>query len=226
MIPYKKFYYIYPPRPEYAISPETMLEYDNYEYLAQPKLNGDSMLIFTNGIEVHIRNRHNKEFKKNIPNTERFLTLHRETPNADTNKWMVLCGEFMAKSKLNEWSENFNNNFVIFDIIVYDSVQLIGKTFEERVTLLDQLYGVDDKEILADGIRHYKFLYTTDIPTVYRVKSFRTCFKGLYEDLVKTDMYEGVVLKRANSKLENGRSEKNNTNSQLKIRKETKNYLY
>ena len=39
-------------------------------------------------------------------------------------------------------------------------------------------------------------------------------------------MYEGWVLKKITSKLKNGLSEKNNTDSQMKFRKPTKNYSY
>jgi hypothetical protein len=39
-------------------------------------------------------------------------------------------------------------------------------------------------------------------------------------------MIEGLVMKRMNAKLELGTSENNNTKSQLKSRKPTKNYKY
>ena len=39
-------------------------------------------------------------------------------------------------------------------------------------------------------------------------------------------MYEGWVLKKRMAKLKNGLSEKNNTDSQMKFRKPTKNYSY
>jgi hypothetical protein len=39
-------------------------------------------------------------------------------------------------------------------------------------------------------------------------------------------MIEGVVMKRCNAKLEVGSSELNNSKSQIKCRKSTKNYKY
>jgi hypothetical protein len=39
-------------------------------------------------------------------------------------------------------------------------------------------------------------------------------------------MYEGLVMKRKNAKLELGTNEMNNVKSQLKCRKATKNYAY
>lgn len=228
MIIYTKYRYIYPPRAENAVDQQTLLDYDNGEYLAQPKLNGDCMEVYTNGVEVKIFNRHKKEFSKKVNIKDQFIKLHRETLGAGKgkNKWMVLVGEFMDKGKKNEWNENFNDNFVIFDIIVYDSIQLIGKTFLERSEMLDRMFGKDDIELLQDGPRRHKFLYTTAVKGVFRVKSFRDCLGALWNDLVKIDMFEGLVLKKCSSKLENGVAQKNNMSGQVKIRKATKNYNY
>jgi hypothetical protein len=43
---------------------------------------------------------------------------------------------------------------------------------------------------------------------------------------VGIDMVEGLVLKRKSAKLEVGSTENNNTKSQIKVRKATKNYKY
>lgn len=51
-------------------------------------------------------------------------------------------------------------------------------------------------------------------------------FVNIYTRLTQIDMYEGLVLKLSNVKLKNGVSQKNNTEAQIKIRKETKNYNY
>jgi ATP-dependent DNA ligase len=228
MIRYAKFRYIYPPRPENAVHVDSIGEYDDGEYMGQPKLNGDSMLVFTNGVELVYMNRHNQPFKKAMPDLSKLKLLHRQTlrEGDDENKWIVLVGEYMGKGKLDELGNNFNGNFVIFDILVHDSVQLVGITFEERERMLDQMYGKDDKVITDDGVRELPFLYVTSVPGVYRVKTFRTGLRSRWDELVKVDMYEGLVLKRARAKLENGVSERNNTSSQVKIRKETKNYKF
>jgi hypothetical protein len=44
--------------------------------------------------------------------------------------------------------------------------------------------------------------------------------------LIKIDMIEGLVLKRKSAKLEIGNTENNNTKSQVKFRKPTKNYKF
>ena len=240
MIPYKSYRYLYPPRAEKALPSSSIEQYDNHArtasgygiYGAQPKLNGDCMLIFTNGIETIVKNRHKENFKKTITMMEDLKRVHRETLDGTKNKWMVLVGEYMIKSKMNADGKVWNNKFVIFDIIVYDGMQLLGTTFEERQTLLDQLYGKEDASFTRGmndertGVYDDKFIYATSMPNIHRVRTFKDCLSALWNDLVKIDMYEGLVFKRASAKLENGLSENNNTLSQVKIRKETKNYKW
>jgi hypothetical protein len=48
----------------------------------------------------------------------------------------------------------------------------------------------------------------------------------LYDTLTPIDLIEGFVLKRKNARLEIGNTELNNVKSQIKCRKETKNYKY
>ena len=211
---YDSFKYIYPPRAENAVPTSELEIYDNGIYLAQPKANGDCMLIFTNGIETHVMNRLKSYFSKTIKLESSFKHLHRSENGQ--NKWMVLVGEHMIKSKRNFTGKIWNEKLIIFDIIVYNGIQLIGKTFKERVELLDNLYGIrgcDDK-----------FLLKTDIDNVYRVKTFYSNFKSIFDELVQVDMWEGLVFKRSNAPLEGGNSP--NKNSSFKIRKLTKNYLY
>lgn len=226
MIPYNSYRYIFPPRIENSSAPETLENYDNGTYLAQPKLNGDCMLVFTNGLETVVMDRHKKEFSKTIKMLPTLQKLHRETLTGNNNKWMVLVGEHMAKSQTNAEGKVWNDKFVIFDIIVFDGIQLIGKTFQERQELLDKLYGKEEIALTKTGAYTDKFLYSTEIEDVFRVKSFRDCFSAIWNDLVKIGMYEGLVLKRADAKLENGNTKLNNTNTQMKFRKPTKNYAY
>lgn len=210
MINYNSFRYIYPPRPEINLPPSELVKYDNGLWLGQPKLNGSNITVFTNGIEVYLYNRHNNPISNIKMKQSEFLSLHRG------NGWIVLNGEYMNKSKNNSDNELFNQKFVIFDILVYNGVQTIGKTFGERVKLIDELYPSVDYDNFIKKLTN----------NVYVVKSFYTNFTKIYDKIVQTDMYEGWVLKKITSKLKNGLSEKNNTDSQMKFRKPTKNYSY
>lgn len=235
-LPYNTFRYLFPPRPENAL-PVTLLEaYEKKGFVFQPKLNGDCCVVFMNGKDIFIYDRHKKIYTK--PRiTEDIAKLYRETiaEGLPTNKWMVLTGEYMVKSKFEKDGKLFNHKFVVHDIIAYDNFQLVGMTTTERIELLDKLYGTEDKEILEDGIRQWDYLYTTGVRNCYRVKSYSENIVGLWSEMfssVDTDeqilkfMFEGFVAKSADSPLENGSKEMNNNTLMVKFRIATKNYSY
>jgi hypothetical protein len=208
---YLSYKYLYPPRPKNAI-PDTELNFwDNGSLIAQPKLNGSNCVIFTNGVKTVVMNRHNQRLTNfNISDNE-IKDIYRG------EGWMILNGEYMNKSKSDENNQVFNHKLVIFDILGYNGDYLVGKTFEERIKLLDEIYGQVDSE------KEYLFKVTEN---VYRVKSYLTNFKDIFDNLTPIDMLEGLVMKRKNARLELGTSENNNTKSQLKCRKATRNYKY
>lgn len=209
---YLSYRYLYPPRPKNAI-PDTELEFwDNGSLIAQPKLNGSNCVIFTNGVKTIVMNRHNQRLTNfNISDNE-IKDIYRG------EGWMILNGEYMNKSKSDENNQVFNHKFVIFDILGYNGDYLVGKTFEERIQLLDEIYGQVDSE------KEYLFKVTEN---VYRVKSYVDNFKSLYDKLTQNNqLMEGLVLKRKSARLELGTSENNNTKSQIKCRVATKNYKY
>ncbi len=209
---YNKFRYIFPPRPKNAIPVDELDFWDNNTLLSQPKLNGSNSLIFTNGEKVIVMNRHNQTLTNVRVTTDEIKSIYK-----GNGEWMVLNAEYMNKSQNDETGRPFNHKFVIFDILVLDGNYLVGTTFEQRVAILNDLYGqVDCEKEHLYGISE----------NIYRVKSYNGGFLDLYNDLIKIDMYEGLVMKRKNAKLELGTSENNNVKSQLKIRKVTKNYKY
>ena len=131
--------------------------------------------------------------------------------------WIVINGEYMNKSKRDENGNVFNHKFVIFDILVFENDYLVGSTFKQRVSLLDDIYGKVECE------KDYLYKISENI---YRVKTYETGFDSLYNIFITIDMLEGLVMKRGNAKLEIGLTEKNNVKTQLKCRKPTKNYKY
>ena len=209
---YINYRYLYPPRPKNAISPNDLTFWDNNSLLAQPKLNGSNCLIFTNGVKVVVMNRHNQRLTNFRLTDEEVKSLYR-----GNGGWMILNGEYLNKSKMDETGQPFNHKFVIFDILCFDGDYLVGKTFEERVQLLDTLYDQINCE------KEYLFGISEN---VYRVKSYLSGFNDLFNKLTPIDMIEGLVMKRRNARLEIGSSEMNNVKSQIKCRKATKNYKY
>lgn len=211
MIKFDSFHYIFPPRPKNAV-PTTELDFwDNNMMIAQPKLNGSNAVIFMNGKDVYFFNRHNQRMTNVQLDKEELLKLY------SGEGWMVINGEYMNKSKNDENGLTFNHKLVIFDILVHDGTYLLGTSFQDRINLLDNLYGKRESD--------KKYLYSIS-ENIYHVKSFTSNFKTLFDELIKVDMIEGLVCKRKSAKLEIGTTENNNTKSQIKFRKPTKNYKF
>jgi hypothetical protein len=209
---YSDYLYLYPPRPKNAIQSSDLNFWDNGTLIAQPKVNGSNCLIFTNGVRYVVMNRHGQRLTNFTLTEVEIKSLYR-----GSGGWMVINGEYLNKNKMDENRKVFNHKFVIFDILVLDGDYLIGSTFENRIKLLDELYDQKDSE--------KKYLYSIS-ENIYRVKSYTSDFLNIYNDFINTDMLEGIVMKRKNAKLERAGSVDNNSRSQIKCRKVTKNYQY
>ena len=206
---FNSYRYIWPPRPETKISPSSIHNFETGEYLGQPKLNGSCMQLYTDGDAVVVMNRHKQPLAYKIGDDE-LRRLHRG------NGWMVLCGEYMNKGQKDETGRPWIDRFVVFDIIVHEGKHLLGTTFEERHELLRKLYPDDPVK---------KHLHRIS-ENCFRVGSTKTGFTEMYEDITRHPMYEGLVMKLARGRLENGTSEMNNVRTQIKCRKPTKNYAF
>jgi len=209
---YPVYRYIYPPRPKNAIPSLDLNSYDNNTMFGQPKLDGSNCLIFTDGKNIKVMNRHSQPLTKFEIPSEEILKLYK-----GTGGWTVINGEYMNKSKRDGTGKTFNHKLVIFDILVNDGDYLITKTFEQRSNILDEMFGINSSE--------HEYLYSVS-ENVYRVKSYLNKFKDKYDEITKIDMVEGLVLKRKNARLEIGNTELNNIKSQVKCRKPTKNYKF
>jgi ATP-dependent DNA ligase len=207
---YDKFRYLFPPRPEVKAPPASIKTYEKMGMWAQPKLNGSCSLLFTDGNETVFMNRHQKRFSRELLDKEELKRLHVG------KGWTVLVGEYMNKSQRGPDRKVFNAKFVIFDILVYEGEYLIGSTFRERQELLDRVYLSTPHDEWLDRISE----------NIYRVHNFKVENDKRWQNLVKIEMYEGMVFKKPDGKLGTGYSGANNTGWQVKVRKPTRNYSY
>lgn len=216
---YNDFKYLYPPRPESAIAPNE-LEEIREGWIAQPKYNGSCACVFINGHQGYkLYNRRGE-----VMSLQRPLKYNELN---DSEKFMVLCGEYLNKNKLGEDGNPFNHKFIIWDILVWKGRYLIGETVEKRIQILIDLFGCSRASISKDGsLKMFEHLITTNVEDIFLAPSYVSLFKDLYESIVKVDLYEGLVLKKGQAKLDNGFKEKNNSTWQVKVRKATKNYTF
>lgn len=205
--------YIYPPRVENKIAPSSLSSFEEMEmFIAEPKLNGSSMSVyFSDGAkEIKLMNRHKEPIlcKLDLEELKKLYIGPGE---------MILVGEYMNKNKKDETYKFWNIKFVIWDIIKLNSKHLIGTSFLERHQMLSGMYHpIASKQDLLTQITSNCFLITIH----------KAGFLELYDRITQIDMYEGLVLKKISGKLEDGFKENNNSKTQIKCRKETKNYLF
>ena len=209
---YKSYRFIFPPRPKNTINPIELSLYDNGSLISQIKTNGSNCVLSTNGIDCRVMNRHGQPLTNFRLTDDEIKSIYR-----GNGEWMVINAEYLNKNKRDETRKLFNHKLIIFDILVNDGDYLIGKTFYERINILDTLYGKVDSE--------KDYLYKIS-ENVYRVKSYNTGFKILFDKYTTIDLVEGLVLKRMDSKLEISSGSENNWRGQIKSRKSTLNYKY
>lgn len=209
--------YIYPPRPETKIAPTSLKMFDEMDiYLAEPKLNGSSMEVYTDGKTLATMNRHNDTIACKIDKSE-LLALHRGKGQ------MILCGEYLNKNQKDESGKPWNIKYVIWDIIMYEGKHLLGTTFEERKRLLAELYPSTNDAYSSKADTYFMKQISENC---YRVSPIIHGFEKFFDEIVKYEIFEGLVLKRRDGKLENGITAANNTRTQIKCRKPTKNYNF
>jgi ATP-dependent DNA ligase len=219
MIPYLNFNYIYPPRPEYKIPPKELDNFDTGEYIVQPKYNGTCCIVFTNGTDVYVYNRHKNPMSWYCPDID-FKGL------AHSDQWYVYTGEYLNKGKLGENGLKEKDKFIIWDILVWANQYLIGDELLTRLNLLEETYPCQRAKIGKDGLEMYEHLCHTNLNGIYKAPTYTNGFLKLFEDISKTDLYEGLVLKKIDSKLSYGFQMQNNHDWQIKCRKPTKVYHF
>lgn len=193
---YDQYTYLYPPRPENAVSPETVSTIENMGYWAQIKRNGDCTLIFSRGDEVRFMNRHDQ-----VPTRWSPKEYHNDFFKGN-DRWRVFVGERIA------------DTLYLFDQIVHDGIQLVGMTFRERQELIHSHWS---------GVEEEREVRITPWLTV--AKSIKTDFAGVFASL-NDPRDEGLVMKKPDAPLKSCFRDKANASWQVKSRVSTKNYTF
>jgi hypothetical protein len=206
---YSEFTYLWPPRPEKAM-PESAITFleGTKKFGAQIKKNGTCTVIFARSKEVIFKTRHLDINEGNhrswVPKPE-----HKKFFETKGKEWNVYVAE-LVHSK----TPHIKDQLYIFDIIVHEGVQLVGKTFEERQAILHGLWkgGVDE----GDQIRVHKYVSVA--------KVFTSGFRELWKKLKPED--EGLVFKQMNAKLDPCLKQTSNNAWQVKVRIPHRNYSF
>lgn len=214
-IPYASQRFIFPPRPKLAVPVSALAGREGEGWIAQPKLDGDCLVVFTDGERVIVRTRKNEPHKKVLTAVGDLTALHRGRPGT----WTVLVAEGMSKSKRDPNGTPWPGRLVIHDLLAIDGTHLMGTTFAERVSALDEMYGTESSD--------QPELLSVPVAGVYRVRSHWSGYTELFDRITgSAEMYEGVVLKRAAGRLGPGMHEDCTSAEMMKSRRPTVNYLY
>ena len=217
---YDQYKYLFPPRPVNRISTDQIEKYDNGEYVAEVKYDGSACVVFLNEGFVKVMNRHNE------PITNPFMDEIDWAGLYSGKGFMIICGELLNKNKLGEHGTPLNKKFVIWDILVYNGDYMVGATHAERLRKLEILFPTQRMQVTTEGMEEYNHLSFTNVKGVFKKAVYTTNFTELFNDLITTQLYEGIIIKRLDAKLQFGFVEKNNFQSTLKCRKSTKNYAF
>lgn len=218
---YNEYKYLWPPRPTQCISPDQLDKYDNDTYIGQPKYDGSCCVVFLDGKDfIKIMNRHGEEMTEPFHSEIDYKGLHQG------NGFMVLCGELLNKNKTREEGQPFNKKLVLWDILVYEGEYLIGTTVDQRLALLEKLYPCSMMRVTPTELEIQQAICCTSVDGVYKAPSYTGNFYQMYQRLTTAQLFEGVVLKRADAKLTFGFNEVNNNSYMLKCRRKTLNYNF
>ena len=222
-VPYNCYRYLYPVRAHQAHSPQDLPKYDDGTYFAQVKFNGSNTLIFTNGEDLRIMNRHREE-----RNIKAYTELQTSAINLHRGSgWMVLNGEYMDKSKKDAGGNVFKG-FIIYDLLAFSGEILTGTSFLKRYAMLQNAFSDVLPNDTTSDHPHAPFtkLISPNLNNCYLANNYHTDFMQLYKEFVAVDMYEGFVLKRKDAILLPPYTEHINDKSSIKFRKPTLNYQF
>jgi hypothetical protein len=213
---FDRYRYLSPPRPETKIMPETLDSGIYRNWICQVKKNGTCSVIYVppKG-EPFAKTRHEKD-----PEHKVWAFSERSAGSfigARTKGWSVYVAELMHSK-----GNGIRDTNYIHDVLVYDGEYLIGKTYEERHTLLLKAFRVTSKYHGIPGpVSHVEVDDNTWIARNFRCEPKTICEKGfskLFGMLGKED--EGVVLKNPKGVL----LTRNNDSWQIKSRRPHDNY--
>jgi len=214
---YDKFSYVWPARPEKAIPVNFINVYKRKGWVAQYKKNGTCNVLFVSPEgEVINMNRHGEEHRGWKP------TNVSNSPFIEATKgegWWVFLTEVLN----NKVSGGPKDTHYIFDVMVADGEYLTGETFEDRISMLEDIF-LNGGEKETDS--HYIIT-----PNVWLAKTVKNDFKHVWNEINNSvgegaPMNEGLVFKNPKAKLELPFKETSNNGWMVKCRVSHKNYNF
>ncbi len=218
---YEEYNYLWPPRPEKPIPTTSIQFYEKRNWVAQLKMNGTCTVVFVSPEgELTFKTRHDDDHKNWTPTTKStaiFDTLPR-------GNWHVFVCELLHSK-----TSMVKDTLYFFDVLVWEGEMLVGRTFTERMDLLQTIFDVGESDnVVSLGSDGYYILnsnawlaktITSDLNAAWRVAENQKPEEG-------APLIEGIVLKNPKSRLDLPGRQKDNGKWQVKCRIGHKNYVF
>ena len=119
--------FLWPPRPENAITPSLIKSFETRGYVGQVKYNGTCQVVSVDEDgDVTFRTRHNEENKAWTPLPEMAPFFSRFVDS-------VFVGELLHSKHA-----SVKNTIILFDVLRYMGGSLVGTTLKERLAILQK----------------------------------------------------------------------------------------
>jgi len=208
---YQAFKYLFPPRPESAISPDTLSFYENRGWVSQFKKNGTNTIIAISPEKEFIAMNRHKEMHKAWNLTDYIKTeLIKLFP--DTG-WVVLVAEIMHSK-----TKTIKDTIFVHDLLVFESEFLLDSTFTDRQKILD--------ERLKTNVEMETHYVCDKENKIWFAKLFSSDFEKLFWDIEDPTIDEGLVIKNPQGKLKDCNKPTSNASWQVKCRHTCKKYNF
>lgn len=212
---FTKYNFLFPPRPSKAIPPSMIPFYAKRGWIGQYKKNGTCTVLYvTPEKDLIVRTRHDEEHKRWEP-TEKSGRVFKELPGKG---WYVFVAEVLH-SKF----RGMRDTIYIFDIVVSDGEELVGKTFTERQEILHELFDATDEGdpshyVINSNVWLARTI-TANLAAEMKVINALAPAEGAPEN-------EGIVLKNPNARLDPMGKKTSNSGWQVKCRITHANYAF
>lgn len=137
---YQRYRYLYPPRPEMAVAPNTIPLYEESGWWAQAKMNGTCCIIYVPpDRRSFAMGRHGADNKLTWQPGARWKAFENTLPGQG---WFVLVGELLhSKGVTDNNGEVIRDTVCLHDLLVDDGEYLIGQTYRHRFVRLCLRFG-------------------------------------------------------------------------------------
>jgi len=211
---YTDWKYLYPPRPESALAPNTIGFYEKtMGWVAQYKKNGTNTIIGISPVgEIITMNRHAEKHKAWQISEYLKTSLLQIFP---TGFWHVFVAEVMHSK-----TKDIKDTIYIHDILVSNGEYMIGSTFAERQVILAGLF------LPLSRLETYSHHVCDEQGKIWFARLFTANLTDLFWSIERPELDEGLVLKDPAGKLKDCVRERSNESWQVKVRHTSKKYVF